>query len=87
VSTANNLGTNLTEDQLTYVRPPIAIPPGADRYLKLTVRYTGCQGAGTETVWEGLDLRVRVGGFTRVEHLKFGNHFAFGLKATSTRSC
>jgi hypothetical protein len=62
-------GTGLT-DQLQYSSRPVALPPGASGLVRFTIRAGGCWGGKSE-FWTGLDLRVRVGAFTRTETVDF----------------
>jgi hypothetical protein len=72
-----------SESARRYTTRPVAIPPGGSRWLRYTIHTAahGTWGPGRSESWDSLDVRVRVGWFTRTERLDF-NDFAFVLQGT-----
>jgi hypothetical protein len=69
-----------------YTPGPVSIPPHGVRTLRLTQHTAGCAdwGKGTARIesYTELDLRVRVGAFTRTEVVSFGDEI-LELRGTS----
>jgi hypothetical protein len=53
-----------------YVAAPVSLRPGEVKYL--LVRWDACAPIGGYAAVNALDLRVRVGAFTRTERVDFG---------------
>jgi hypothetical protein len=56
-----------------YVRGPVAIAPGQVRTLRYTIHTYRCWQPSRSEYWTSLDVRVRVGMFTRTETIDFDN--------------
>jgi hypothetical protein len=59
-----------------FVSTPVALHPGDVRYL--LVKWAVCAPIGGYTAIDSLELRLRVGAFTRTERVSFGN-FELGI--------
>lgn len=66
-----------------FLPPPVAIPPHGVRIIRLTHDTGSCKtsGPGRAEFWTDLDLKVRVGAFTRIETVDFADH-VFELRGT-----
>lgn len=86
VGVSASSGTPATRPaSLRYDTGPVSVHPGQTRYVRYTVRMSDCWSAGRIAWWSELDLTVRVGAFTRTEHIRFGGA-AMALHATR-RTC
>jgi len=61
-----------------YAPPPIAIPPGQSRFLRITWISRGCLPKPDVSGMDSVQLRVRVGWITRTEYIAFGQGFYLG---------
>jgi hypothetical protein len=71
LSIATKSDYRLAETDLQYRSGPIALPPHADRFIRLTVDTPRCPGSATQ-FWDSVRLRVRVGAFTSTQTMKLG---------------
>lgn len=74
VSQTPTSGTTVTAERAVYDDVPVAIPPGASRYLRYTFLNRDCMLRGQTDYWRAIDIRVRVGVFTRTETIDFGRN-------------
>lgn len=67
-----------------FLPPPVAIPPHGVRIIRLTHDTGTCQawGPGRTEYWTDLQLKVKVGAFTRIETVDFADH-VFELRGTA----
>ncbi|HEY7144212.1 MAG TPA: hypothetical protein VH637_08195 [Streptosporangiaceae bacterium] len=63
---------------LRYTPPPVSIPPGQSRILRLTWVSRDCLQSGDQAGMDAVTLRVRVGLFTRTEMVHFNEAFVIG---------
>jgi hypothetical protein len=61
-----------------YASPPISIPPGQSRYLRITWISRGCLSKLDVAGMDSVELRVRVGWTTRTEYIQFNEGFFLG---------
>jgi hypothetical protein len=67
-----------------FLPPPVAIPPHGVRIIRLTHDTSDCPswGPGRGESWTELQLKVRVGAFTRIETVDLADH-VFELRGTA----
>jgi hypothetical protein len=68
-----------------YRAPPATIPPNGSIYLRYSF-FAPCAEIGTTLSWDGLDLRVRVGAFTRTEYVDFVD-YTFAMTPQKSAAC
>ena len=85
--TVSTVDTGTGDEMLAhYTSKPVSIPPHGVRTLRLTRHTAGCslwgQANSRSEYYTEIDLRVRVGWFTRTERVSFGNN-VLELRGTS----
>jgi hypothetical protein len=70
LAVATKTDYRLNESSFTYRSGPMALPPHSDRFARLTINLPSCPGWSTQ-VWDRVQLRVRVGAFTKTQTVRF----------------
>jgi hypothetical protein len=78
LSTSDPLRSGSEPRAVRYAPPPISIPPGQSRYLRITWISRGCVAANEVGGMDSVELRVKVGWITRTEYIAFDEGFYLG---------